>query len=72
MFLGIFENEYDFGCILGFMCGFKKEKGRGVRIDVLLGKLIKINYVFIKRLLIKMEFRKGYYLYIFWKIKLIF
>lgn len=58
--------------ILGFMCGFKKEKGRGVRIDVLLGKLIKINYVFIKRLLIKMEFRKGYYLYIFWKIKLIF
>lgn len=42
------------------MRGSKKEKGRGVRIDALLGKLIKTNYVLIKRLPIKTEFRKGH------------
>lgn len=41
------------------MRGSKKEKGRGVRIDALLGKLIKTNYVLIKRLTIKTECSKG-------------
>lgn len=70
LFSGIFENEYDFGCTWGSMRGSKKEKGRGVRIDALLGKLIKTNYVLIKRLPIKTEFRKGHHPHIPRKTKL--
>lgn len=54
----------------GSMRGSKKEKGRGVRIDALLGKLIKINYVLIKRLPIKTEFRKGHHPHIPRKTKI--
>lgn len=56
LFSGIFENDVHEGPC----ADLKRRKGElGVRVDALLGKLIKTNYVLIKRLTIKTECSKG-------------